>query len=202
MRSMKLSTSTRPERNALVKLVVTLEAASQQVKAILTVAFKPYIRFGALLARERYARLRSSLNLFCRECEVFGGTIDHTDPNVGNDLRSAFSPPQSGSCPFLTMLERFALIITVIRASFDWAMDLPVITQLPTEPTSSGTMDRASWAIRDAYEEVLNILEDKITTIKAHIEHHNQRRWLAAPAGVSRLPRPVSPSVCNKRAKA
>ena len=81
-------------------------------------------------------------------------------------------------------------------------MDLPENTQLPTEPASSGTMDSAGKAISSAFIDALNILEDKVTTIKAHIELHNQGRWVAAPAGLPRLPQPASPSVRNKRAKA
>ena len=77
------------ERNALVKLVVTLEAASQQVRALITSTVLPYIRFGAHRDRERYTQLRRSLLWFCRECDVFGGT---TDPSVEDELRSAFSP--------------------------------------------------------------------------------------------------------------
>ena len=187
------------ERNALVNLVVNLEAASQQVRALVTSAVRPYVRFGARSDRARYTELRLSLKWFCHDCDVFGGT---TDPKVGDETRSAFSPHQPGSCPFLIMLERLAIIITVIRASFDWAMDLPDNTQLPTEPASSGTLYSAYKAIRNAYIDAVNILEDKVTTIKAHIELHNQGRWVAAPAGLPRLPQPASPSVCNKRAKA
>ena len=92
------------------------------------------------------------------------------------------------------MLARLTNIITIIGKSFDWAMDLPDNTQLPTEPASSGTLESTGKDISVAYISAICLLETTLTSLTAHVELHNEGRWALAPEK-----RPASPSVRKKR---